>query len=148
MKRIRKGPFSVSMNFLGHLYFSNNDPELMYANLFGDSVKGKKYLDYPEEIQKGILLHRKIDDFIDRHNAVIELKRELYNELPKISSVAIDLFFDHLLAQKWNDYHSMPYELSSKNFTRTSQHTGITTRSHSELLCRSCENANGSITTH
>jgi len=104
------------MNFLGHLYFSNNDHELMYANLFGDSVKGKKYLDYPEEIQKGILLHRKIDDFIDHHSAVIELKRELYDELPKISSVAIDLFFDHLLAQKWNEYHSTPYALFLEEF--------------------------------
>ena len=26
-----------------------------------DSIKGKKYLTYPTEIQKGILLHRQID---------------------------------------------------------------------------------------
>lgn len=97
------------MNFLGHLYFSNNDEELMYANLFGDTVKGNQFLLYPPEIQKGILLHRKIDEYIDRHPAVLELKRELYEELPKVSSVAIDLFFDHLLARNWNDYHPSPY---------------------------------------
>ena len=81
----------------------------MYANLFGDTVKGNQYLTFPSEIQKGILLHRKIDAYIDRHPAVLELKRELYDELPKVSSVAIDLFFDHLLARNWLDYHSTPY---------------------------------------
>jgi acyl carrier protein phosphodiesterase len=104
------------MNFLGHLFFSNNDPELMYANLFGDTVKGKKYLDYPEEIQKGILLHRKIDEFIDRHTEVMNLKRELYKELPKVSSVAIDLYFDHLLALNWKDYHSISYPIFLEQF--------------------------------
>jgi acyl carrier protein phosphodiesterase len=104
------------MNFLGHLYFSNNDPELMYANLFGDTVKGKKYLDYPEEMQQGILLHRKIDDFIDRHPTVIDLKRKLYEELPKVSSVAIDLFFDHLLAVNWKDYHKTAYSTFLEQF--------------------------------
>ena len=55
------------MNFLGHLYFSNNNPELMYANLFGDFVKGKDLSMYSPQVQKGILLHRKIDDYIDNH---------------------------------------------------------------------------------
>ena len=104
------------MNFLGHLYFSGNDSELMYANLFGDTVKGNQFLNYPAEIQKGILLHRKIDDYIDRHPAVIELKRDLYDELPKISSVAIDLFFDHLLARNWSDYHELDYFEFLENF--------------------------------
>lgn len=88
----------------------------MYANLFGDTVKGNQFLNYPLEIQKGILLHRKIDDYIDRHPAVLDLKRDLYEELPKISSVAIDLFFDHLLARNWNDYHDLPYFEFLENF--------------------------------
>lgn len=96
------------MNFLGHLYFSNNDFDLMIANLFGDSVKGKKYLNYSLEIQRGILLHRKIDFYIDTHPAVKELKLELYHDLPKVAGIAIDLFFDHLLAIHWNKFHDIP----------------------------------------
>lgn len=97
------------MNFLGHLYFSGNDLELMYANLFGDSVKGRQFDFYPDIIQRGIVLHRRIDTFIDNHPSVMDLKRVLFEELPKVSSVAIDLFFDHLLARNWQDYSTIPY---------------------------------------
>ena len=98
------------MNFLGHLYFSNDDLDLMIANLFGDSVKGNKYLNYSSKIQQGVLLHRKIDFYIDNHDLVKELRLELYKELPKVAGIAIDLYFDHLLAIHWNSYHYKPFE--------------------------------------
>ena len=98
------------MNFLGHLYFSNNNPELMYANLFGDFVKGKDLSIYSTQIQKGILLHRTIDDYIDHHPAVVKLRHELYESLPKVSGIAIDLFFDHILAKRWSEFHLTPLE--------------------------------------
>jgi len=97
------------MNFLGHLYFSNDDLDLMVANLFGDFIKGKKYLDYSEKIQSGVLLHRKIDNYIDTHQEVKELRLKLYRELPKMAGVAIDLYFDHLLAVHWNKYHRQSF---------------------------------------
>ncbi|MFN6014756.1 MAG: ACP phosphodiesterase [Flavobacteriales bacterium] len=94
------------MNFLGHLYFSNNDHELMYANLFGDHIKGSQLDKFPSSVKKGILLHRKIDYFIDHHPAVIGLLHMLYHELPKVAGIAVDLYFDHLLAVNWNKYHT------------------------------------------
>src|SRR5690554_7679267 len=69
----------------------------MLANLFGDFVKGKDYTYLPQIIQDGVGLHRQIDDFVDRHPLVSELRLKLYKELPKIAGIAIDLFFDHLL---------------------------------------------------
>jgi acyl carrier protein phosphodiesterase len=98
------------MNFLGHLYFSDNDLDLMIANLFGDFIKGKKYLDYSKNIQKGVVLHRQIDYFIDTHPEVKKLRLKLYNELPKVAGVAIDLYFDHLLAIHWDKYHTRSYK--------------------------------------
>jgi len=82
----------------------------MYANIFGDFVKGKDLSRYPKKIQKGIRLHRTIDDYIDHHPAVIELMHELYAPLPKIAGIAIDLYFDHLLAINWSDYHNLPLD--------------------------------------
>ncbi len=104
------------MNFLGHLYFSKNDHDLMIANLFGDSVKGKKYLQYSKKIQDGVLLHRRIDYYIDNHPSVKALRLNLYQELPKIAGIAIDLYFDHLLAIHWNNYHDKPLELFLDDF--------------------------------
>jgi len=37
---------SKSLNFLGHLFLSNNDKDLMLANLYGDFVKGKDLTNY------------------------------------------------------------------------------------------------------
>ncbi|MEJ6599444.1 MAG: ACP phosphodiesterase [Crocinitomicaceae bacterium] len=102
------------MNFLGHLFFSNNDPQLMHANLLGDSVKGKDYSHLPQKIQDGVKLHRTIDNYIDTHPVVLELLRELYKPLPKISGVAVDLYFDHLLARNWSSFH----EKSLKEFVK------------------------------
>ena len=93
------------MNFLGHLYFSNNDHQLMYANLFGDFVRGKDLTHFPPKLEQGIHLHRMIDQYIDHHPAVIELLHQLYEPLPKVAGIAVDLYFDHLLAKQWDTYH-------------------------------------------
>ncbi len=98
------------MNYLGHLYFSNNDSELMTANLFGDFVKGRDLSSYTPKVQEGILLHRKIDSYINQSETVLILMRKLYESLPKVSGVAIDLFFDHLLAKHWGQFHPVPLD--------------------------------------
>jgi len=77
----------------------------MLANLYGDFVKGSNLEAYTEKVQTGIRLHRSIDNFIDTHPDVLALKRMLYANLPKVSGVAIDLYFDHLLAKNWANYH-------------------------------------------
>jgi len=99
------------MNFLGHLYFSNNELPLMVANLYGDFVKGTQFEHLPPIVKAGILLHREIDDFVDHHPQVKILMHQLYEELPKVTGIAIDLFFDHLLAKHWEAYH--PSSLNS-----------------------------------
>ena len=78
----------------------------MYANLFGDFVKGKDLERFSDLQKKGIVLHRAIDQYIDHHPAVLELMHQLYPHLPKVTGIAIDLYFDHLLAKQWENYHS------------------------------------------
>ncbi|GAB5417924.1 MAG: ACP phosphodiesterase [Crocinitomicaceae bacterium] len=110
------------MNFLGHLYFSNNDLDIMYANLQGDYIKGKDLSHLPEIVQKGSLLHRTIDNYIDTHPAVKELLHQLYPHLPKISGIAIDLYFDHLLARDWSRFHNMPMRMFIDQFYNHQPH--------------------------
>ncbi len=83
---------------------------LAKANLFGDSVKGKDYTALPEFIQKGVKLHREIDNYIDHHPAVVQLIRTIRVDLPKVAPIAVDLFFDHLLAKNWSSFHSTPLD--------------------------------------
>ena len=48
------------MNFLAHIYLSGEGDELLtIGNFIADTIRGKEYLQYPEAMQRGILLHRK-----------------------------------------------------------------------------------------
>lgn len=104
------------MNFLGHLYFSNNDTELMLYNLYGDFVKGSHLAHLPPKVESGIRLHREIDFYIDTHPLTLELMHALHSDLPKVSGIAIDLFFDHLLAKNWMNFHSKPLNVFLEEF--------------------------------
>lgn len=88
----------------------------MLANLFGDFVKGSKFQHYSSKIQEGIVLHRAIDTFIDQHKDVLDLKLMLYQDLPKVAGIAVDLFFDHLLAKNWESHHVLEYESFLNDF--------------------------------
>lgn len=59
---------------------------------------------YPAEIRQGILLHREIDSFTDRHLQVARCKKLLWPRHRHYSSVINDIFFDHFLAANWQRY--------------------------------------------
>tara|TARA_Y100000385_G_scaffold57045_1_gene54719 strand:+ start:613 stop:1179 length:567 start_codon:yes stop_codon:yes gene_type:complete len=104
------------LNFLGHLYFSGSDYDLMYANLFGDFVKGSNFSNYSQKVIDGIKLHRSIDDYFNRHESILKVQRELYSELPKISGIAMDLYADHWLSKNWSSFHYTAYEQYLEGF--------------------------------
>lgn len=92
------------MNFLAHLYLSGEDEGLKLGNFIGDFIKGSKYLRYPDNIQKGIILHRRIDRFTDLHPMVKESAAFFKQGYGRYSGIIIDIIFDHFLAQKWNEF--------------------------------------------
>ena len=99
------------MNFLGHLFFSDSDLDLMYANLFGDFVKGSSYLNtYSNKIVQGVKLHREIDHYFNTHSSILNVQRKLYKDLPKVSGIAMDLYADYYIASNWNDYSDLLYQ--------------------------------------
>lgn len=96
----------------------------MKANLYGDFVKGNKFHHLDPILVKGIILHRQIDSYIDTHPAVNALQRQLQNELPKVVSIATDLYFDHLLAREWSMFHEVPlHTFLEKFYTDSSLNT-------------------------
>lgn len=98
------------MNFLAHIYLSGKDEELILGNFIADSIKGKKYLKYPNGIQKGILLHRAIDSFTDTHPVVRKSTARLFKNFSHYSGVIVDIYYDHFLAAKWDEYSAIPLE--------------------------------------
>jgi acyl carrier protein phosphodiesterase len=92
------------MNFLAHLYLSGGDDDLMIGNFIGDHIRGNAINDLPERIRQGVLLHRKIDQFTDQHPIVHQTRIRIRPHFGKYSVVASDLFYDHFLASRWNEY--------------------------------------------
>lgn len=89
---------------MAHIYLAGNDDGLIIGNFIADMVKGKDYQNYPEDIQKGILLHRQIDTFTDNHPVWRKTKRRILEEQGKYSGVVVDLYYDHFLAKEWQRF--------------------------------------------
>ncbi len=97
------------MNFLFHLYLSGNDPELLVGNLMGDFVKGRLHGHFPSGIERGIMLHRRIDSFAGQDPHFLKSKRRIEASFGHYRGVLVDLFYDHFLATHWGDYAELPY---------------------------------------
>ena len=96
------------MNFLAHIYLSGEDPEIKIGNFIADAVKGKKFLNYPQRIQQGITLHRKIDSYTDTHSTVRKSISRLFPIYSHYSSVIVDILYDHFLAANWTEFSNIP----------------------------------------
>jgi len=98
------------MNFLGHIFLSGEEEEIILGNFIADSVKGRKKLEYAPGVVKGIQLHRAIDSFTDHHPIVVQGVRRLNKDFGHYGTVIIDMYNDHFLASLWRDYHQVPLE--------------------------------------
>jgi acyl carrier protein phosphodiesterase len=96
------------MNYLAHTYLSGNNDYIRIGNFLGDWVRGSDYLNYPEDIQTGIILHRNIDTFTDQHPIVRLSASRFQSRFAKYSGVVIDILYDHYLANNWRDFCDIP----------------------------------------
>jgi acyl carrier protein phosphodiesterase len=104
------------MNFLAHIYLSGENNSIKIGNFMADSIRGHSYDVYPEEIQKGILLHRSIDSFTDMHPTFRQSKHRLHEKYGHYSGVIMDIFYDHFLAKNWSIYSDEKLEDYADNF--------------------------------
>lgn len=107
------------MNVLAHIYLSGDSDKIIIGNYIGDYVKGKDYLNYPDLIRKGIILHRHIDMFTDRHPVVHRSKIHFSRKYHKYSGVVIDIIYDHFLTKEWDLFSRRPLESVTYNFYRS-----------------------------
>ena len=103
------------MNYLAHAYLSFNKPEILVGNMISDYIKGKKQFDYPDVVQKGIRLHRAIDNYTDTHPATRELKSFFSKQYRLYSGAFADVVYDHFLA---NDINQFGTETLLKKFAQ------------------------------
>ena len=98
------------MNHLAHLCLARPTPESLIGNLSGDFVKGALGDRFPPEMRAGIEQHRRIDAFTDSHPSVAAFRRVLTPEHGHYARVIADMFFDHFLARRFDEYGGEPLD--------------------------------------
>jgi acyl carrier protein phosphodiesterase len=96
------------MNWLAHLYLSDDDAQFRVGNLLPDLVPARQLADLPESFQKGIRRHRQIDVFTDAHPRVRSCVRRFPPPYRRYGGIVTDVYFDHLLARDWRKYSAVP----------------------------------------
>jgi acyl carrier protein phosphodiesterase len=86
------------MNYLAHAVLSYNHPFILVGNMVSDFVKGSQKSGYTVAIQKGITLHREIDQYTDSHPATATAKEIFRPAYRLYSGPIMDIIYDHFLA--------------------------------------------------
>ncbi len=114
------------MNFLGHLLVSGNRPLVIVGNFMGDAVKGRDLSAWGPELQAGIRMHRRIDSFTDNHPITLKGRQRLREHCGKYAGVALDLFYDHAIAQRWSDLNPEPLgQFAQRMYQLLQQHSHL-----------------------
>lgn len=92
------------MNFLAHASLSGSDDDMLIGNFIADAVKGNHLDRFREGIRKGIMLHREIDRFTDKHPVFIRSMERLQPDYGRYSGVIVDIYYDHFLALKYDRF--------------------------------------------
>jgi acyl carrier protein phosphodiesterase len=96
------------MNWLAHLYLSEDAVEYRIGNVIADWVKGEARKQLNTGIQRGLACHREIDLFTDAHPVVARSKARIRPPFGRYSAVLVDVFYDHFLAHDWRCYCEIP----------------------------------------
>lgn len=96
------------VNHLAHFKLAMGRPHLIAGALLGDFVKGRLVGRLDAALEQGIRLHREIDAYTDAHPVAKRSYGRLPGRFRRYCPILIDIFYDHILASHWDDYHIEP----------------------------------------
>ena len=96
------------MNFLAHALLAGELETDRIGGVLGDFVKGLLPAGLPEPLASGVALHRAIDSFAESHPAFTRSRARISAERRRVGGLLVDLFYDHLLASRWERYAPIP----------------------------------------
>ena len=98
------------MNFLAHIYLSGDNDDIRMGNFIGDYVKGRDHQNFSPMVQKGIILHRKIDFYTDSHPIVRNHKAFFHSKYHKYAGIVTDIMYDHFLSNEWHLFSDVDFD--------------------------------------
>lgn len=94
------------MNFLAHLHLADGDPGDMTGGVAADFVRNPDLHRLTPEVFRGVMLHRLIDGFTDRHPVTLRSISRVSRKMGWFGGIVIDIYYDHVLAREWSRYSS------------------------------------------
>jgi len=91
------------MNWLAHVFLSENHIEHQLGNLLTDPLKAKAWEGASERVRSGIETHKRIDAFTDSHPIVSKSKARLAKRGP-LKGVVLDVLYDYYLSLHWEKF--------------------------------------------
>jgi acyl carrier protein phosphodiesterase len=92
------------VNFLAHLWLADQTKTSFAGAILGDVVRGADLSAYPDEIARGIRLHRKIDAATDRHALIVAARQRFAQGQRRYAGIVLDLVCDYVLCGDWPRY--------------------------------------------
>ena len=114
------------MNFLAHSLLGFDDSALIAGQFCGDFVRGRDLSRFPEQVARGIRLHRYLDVYTDNNPELLSARREMKGVPGRFTGIIVDVLFDHYLATHWNTYSNLTLSVHAGNVQRSLQeHEGV-----------------------
>jgi len=98
-----------AVNWLAHLFLSEDDAAYRIGNVIADWVKGEARLSLPLAVRRGVACHLEIDRFTDAHPIVHRSHARIGAPLQRFAGVLVDVFYDHFLARDWAHSCDQPF---------------------------------------
>ncbi len=92
------------MNHFAHLVLAQPTVESTVGNLLGDFARGVDTASLAPQVLAGLFNHRAVDRFTDSHPLVVEMKRSFSQRRRRFAGIALDIYFDHLLIEYWDQF--------------------------------------------
>ncbi|WP_305857006.1 ACP phosphodiesterase [Balneatrix alpica] len=96
------------MNFLAHLHIADHCQSSLLGNLLGDFIKGDPHSQLMPDLAAGVRLHRFVDSYSDHHPLTQTAKQVFSGSVRRFAPIALDMFWDHCLAKRWQEFHPLP----------------------------------------
>jgi acyl carrier protein phosphodiesterase len=104
------------VNWLAHVFLSEENVEFQLGNLLADVVRGPQREAMSTDFVRGAACHKAIDAFTDAHPVVKRSRARIGSEHRRFSGVLIDVFYDYFLARDWERYSPVALDMYTAGF--------------------------------